>query len=59
MRLPRFLPRFLAPDPIEYRAEHGLLDFHEEMGALIQEVIGVRVGKYFFPALCRRIVQHQ
>ncbi|MDY0092346.1 MAG: PEP/pyruvate-binding domain-containing protein [Candidatus Vecturithrix sp.] len=39
-----------GPDPIEYRAEHGLLDFHEEMGALIQEVIGVRVGKYFFPA---------
>ncbi len=36
-----------GPDPIEYRAEHGLLDFHEEMGALIQEVIGVRVGKYF------------
>lgn len=39
-----------GPDPIEYRGEHGLLDFHEEMGILIQEVIGTRTGKYFFPA---------
>jgi len=39
-----------GPDPIEYRAERGLLDFHEEMGVMIQEVVGTRVGKYFFPA---------
>ena len=39
-----------GPDPIEYRAERGLLDVHEEMGILIQEVVGSRVGKYFFPA---------
>jgi pyruvate,water dikinase len=39
-----------GPDPIEYRAEHGLVDFHEEMGVLIQEVAGTKVGKYFFPA---------
>ncbi len=39
-----------SPDPIEYRREHGLLDFNEEMGILIQEVIGKRVGKYFLPA---------
>ncbi len=39
-----------GPDPIEYRAEMGLLDVHEEMGILIQEVVGSRVGKYFFPA---------
>jgi pyruvate, water dikinase len=39
-----------GPDPIEYRAERGLLDFHEEMGVMIQEVVGKRVGKYFFPA---------
>jgi pyruvate, water dikinase len=39
-----------GPDPIEYRAEHNLLDLHEEMGVLIQEVAGTRVGKYFFPA---------
>ena len=39
-----------SPDPIEYRAERGLLDFREEMGILIQEVVGSRVGKYFLPA---------
>jgi len=38
-----------APDPIEYRKERGLLDFHEEMGILLQEVVGNKVGKYFFP----------
>jgi pyruvate,water dikinase len=38
-----------GPDPLEYRAERGLLDFHEEMGVLIQEVVGTRVGKYFLP----------
>ena len=39
-----------SPDPIEYRAERGLLDVHEEMGVMIQEVVGTRVGPYFFPA---------
>ncbi len=39
-----------GPDPIEYRAERGLLDFHEEMGIMIQEVVGKKVGDYFFPA---------
>jgi predicted nucleotidyltransferase len=39
-----------SPDPIEYRAERGLLDIHEEMGIMIQEVVGERVGKYYFPA---------
>ena len=38
-----------APDPIEYRAERGLLDVHEEMGLMIQEVVGRQVGPYFFP----------
>jgi hypothetical protein len=38
-----------APDPIEYRAERGLLDYHEEMGVMIQEVVGNRIGKYYFP----------
>lgn len=37
-----------GPDPIEYRAEKGLLDFDEEMGILIQPVVGDRVGRYFF-----------
>jgi pyruvate, water dikinase len=39
-----------GPDPIEYRAERGLLDFHEEMGIMIQEVVGTQVGKYYMPA---------
>jgi pyruvate,water dikinase len=40
----------IGPDPIEYRAERGLLDFHEEMGIMIQEVVGRQVGDYFLPA---------
>jgi hypothetical protein len=39
-----------GPDPIEYRAERGLLDVHEEMGIMIQEVVGTRLGPYFLPA---------
>jgi hypothetical protein len=39
-----------SPDPIQYRAERGLLDQHEEMGIMIQQVVGSRVGRYFFPA---------
>lgn len=39
-----------GPDPIEYRVERGLLDFHEEMGIMIQEVVGTRMGKYYMPA---------
>lgn len=39
-----------SPDPIEYRAERGLLDFHEEMGVMIQEVVGTKVGNYYMPA---------
>lgn len=37
-------------DPIEYRSERGLLDFHEEMGIMIQEVVGRRIGKYWMPS---------
>jgi hypothetical protein len=40
----------VSPDPIEYRKEHGLVDYHEEMAIMIQEVVGTKVGKYFFPA---------
>ena len=39
-----------GPDPIEYRAQMGLLDFHEEMGIMIQEVVGTKVGPYYLPA---------
>ncbi|MCK5759710.1 MAG: pyruvate, phosphate dikinase [Candidatus Delongbacteria bacterium] len=39
-----------GPDPIQYRAEHGLLDYNEQMGIMIQEVVGKKVGHYYFPA---------
>ncbi len=39
-----------GPDPIQYRAGRNLLDVHEEMGIMIQEVVGTRVGRYFLPA---------
>lgn len=39
-----------SPDPIEYRIERGLIDISEEMGILIQEVVGSKVGNYFLPA---------
>lgn len=39
-----------GPDPIEYRKENGLLEFHEEMAIIIQEVVGERVGDYYFPS---------
>lgn len=47
-----------GPDPIEYRAERGLLDFVEEMGIIIQRVVGQRVGKYFFPAFAGVAFSH-
>ncbi|MDP2956281.1 MAG: PEP/pyruvate-binding domain-containing protein [Longimicrobiales bacterium] len=39
-----------GPDPIGYRAERNLLDVHEEMGIMIQAVVGTRVGRYYLPA---------
>ena len=39
-----------GPDPIEYRGAWGLLDFHEKMAIMIQEVVGRRIGHYFLPA---------
>ncbi len=39
-----------SPDAVEYRVQHGLLDHHEEMGILIQEVVGAQVGDYYMPA---------
>ncbi len=39
-----------GPDPIEYRAENNLIDYYEEMGIMIQEVVGKKVGHYFLPA---------
>jgi hypothetical protein len=37
------------PDPIEYRRSRGLLDFQEQMGILIQEVVGREVGNMQLP----------
>lgn len=39
-----------GPDPLEYRMQNKLLDYHEEMGIMIQEVVGNQVGPYFFPS---------
>jgi len=47
-----------GPDPIEYRKERGLLDYHEEMGILIQQVIGKKVGKYFLPSFAGVAFSH-
>ena len=38
-----------SPDSIQYRREAGLIDFPEEMGIMLQEVVGQQVGDYFFP----------
>ena len=38
------------PDPIEYRRERGLLDFQEQMGILIQVVVGKEMKGLLMPA---------
>jgi hypothetical protein len=47
-----------SPDPIQYRAERGLLDQHEEMGIMVQEVVGFRAGRYFLPAFSGVALSH-
>jgi hypothetical protein len=47
-----------GPDPIEYRSERGLIDFAEEMGIMIQEVVGTRVGDYFLPVFAGVAFSH-
>jgi pyruvate,water dikinase len=47
-----------APGPIEHRARRGLIDFREEMGVLIQAVVGRRVGKYLMPAFSGLACSH-
>lgn len=46
------------PDAIEYRKQKGLVDFREEMGILIQEVVGKKVGKYFMPSFAGVAMSH-
>lgn len=36
-------------DSIQYRIKNNLLDCNEAMGIMIQEVVGKKVGTYFFP----------
>ncbi|NLZ81597.1 MAG: pyruvate, phosphate dikinase [Clostridiales bacterium] len=38
-----------SPDSIQYRKERNLLDSNEQMGIMIQEVVGCKVGPYYFP----------
>jgi hypothetical protein len=47
-----------GPDPIEYRTERGLLDLHEEMGIMIQEVVGTRAGDFFLPTVAGVAFSH-
>lgn len=39
----------LNPDAIEYRKERDLLECDEKMGIIIQEVVGNKIGPYYFP----------
>lgn len=52
------LASMFGPDPIEYRAQHSLIDQHEEMGVLIQEVVGARVDHYYLPAFAGVAFSH-
>lgn len=38
-----------SADSIQYRKERNLLDCNDQMGILIQEVVGCKVGRYYFP----------
>jgi len=44
-----------GPDPMQYRSERDLLDVREEMGVIIQQVVGTHVGPYYLPT-CAGIV---
>lgn len=46
------------PDAIEYRKKNNLIDFREEMGILIQEVVGNKIGKYFMPSYAGVALSH-
>lgn len=38
-----------SPDSLQYRLERGFLDFKEEMGIIIQELVGIPIGPYYLP----------
>ncbi|MCC7292261.1 MAG: hypothetical protein IT449_09400 [Phycisphaerales bacterium] len=39
----------LAPDPIQYRREHNLIDYQEDMAVIIQKVVGVTYRHFLLP----------
>jgi len=41
----------LNPDALLYRGQHGMIDYDERMGVLLQRVEGEVYGRYFFPTL--------
>lgn len=41
----------LNPDAILYRQKHGLIDYDERMGILLQEVRGQKYEQYYFPTI--------
>ncbi len=41
----------INPDAILYRQHHGLIDYDERMGVLLQRVRGKRYGRYFLPTI--------
>ena len=45
-------------DAIEYRKKNNLIDFREEMGVLIQEVVGNKIGKYFMASYAGVALSH-
>ncbi|MCK6458143.1 MAG: PEP/pyruvate-binding domain-containing protein [Phycisphaerae bacterium] len=40
----------LGPDPLLYRRANNLMDYPEDVGVLIQKVVGTTVGNYLLPA---------
>lgn len=46
------------PDAIQYRREKNLLNVAEQMGVLIQEVVGQQVGGYYLPAFAGVAFSH-
>ncbi|MAU00548.1 MAG: phosphoenolpyruvate synthase [Anaerolineaceae bacterium] len=41
----------INPDAILYRQHHGLIDYDERMGVLLQRVRGKQYGRYFLPTI--------
>lgn len=39
----------LNPDALLYRGQHGMIDYDERMGVLLQRVEGQAYGRYFSP----------